>query len=136
MYSNFPVTVFELFQRQGIIKVFGINRINSKCRYLPEIATCFYIGLCNLRGNFFCIGFNLFRSTNPDGKRVRLNADLIPSKAPGGIIGASYEYLDKDVQAGQKYYYWLEFIDTQGKTVYGPRQVKATHGLFMPAIFH
>ena len=82
------------------------------------------------------IGFNILRSTHLDGERVRLNNDLIPSEAPGGIIGASYKYLDNDVQAGQNYYYWLEFIDSGGKTIYGPQHAQTLHGLFMPAILH
>jgi hypothetical protein len=82
------------------------------------------------------IGFNLFRSSNLDGERIKLNSDLIPSQAPGEVIGATYEYLDKNVQFGQEYYYWLEFIDTGGPTVFGPQPTKAAFGLFMPAILH
>ncbi len=82
------------------------------------------------------IGFNLFRSTNLDGERIRLNSHLIPSAAPGEIIGAAYAYEDKDVLAGQKFYYWLEFIDTGGSTVFGPQLAKASYGLFMPTILH
>ena len=35
------------------------------------------------------IGFNLFRSTSPDGDWEQLNDKLIPSQVTGGVGGAS-----------------------------------------------
>jgi hypothetical protein len=61
-------------------------------------------------------GFNLWRGSTPDAPSQQLNANLILSQAPGSAIGASYEYQDFDVAAGQTYYYWLEGVDLSGAT--------------------
>ena len=80
------------------------------------------------------IGFNLFRATDPDGELVQINPELIPSQAFGGLMGASYEFIDRDVQTGQTYYYWLEFIDIEGKTVFGPMQAILQFGIYLPLV--
>ncbi|HUV73931.1 MAG TPA: hypothetical protein VMW79_06455 [Anaerolineae bacterium] len=59
------------------------------------------------------VGFNLYRAGVPQfSEREKLNEGLIPSKAFGGMIGASYFYPDTEVVEGVTYYYWLESIDT------------------------
>ena len=69
-------------------------------------------------------GFNLYRAASTSGPQTRLNADLIPSQAPGSTQGALYEYLDSSVVAGQSYWYWLESVDVSGATVlHGPVSV-------------
>ncbi len=80
------------------------------------------------------IGFNLYRSLSVDGEQVRLNPEIIPSQVLGDIGGASYAYTDTDVQPGIVYYYWLEFIDTGGNTIYGPQQIMTLQGIFLPII--
>ena len=42
-------------------------------------------------------GFNIYRSETADGKYVKLNSALIPAKG-SATQGASYEFIDKDVQ--------------------------------------
>ena len=73
------------------------------------------------------LGFNLYRATTPDGTPEQLNGELIPSQAPGGG-GASYEWVDVNVEVGVTYYYWLEAVDIQGNgsPYFGP--VSATYG--------
>ena len=61
-------------------------------------------------------GFNLYRAESASGAQVKLNADLIPSQAPGSSQGALYEYLDANVASGQTYWYWLESVDISGAT--------------------
>lgn len=61
-------------------------------------------------------GFKLYRST--DGTRanaVLVTAQPILSTGRGGL-GASYEWRDTNVQAGQSYTYWLEEIELNGVT--------------------
>jgi hypothetical protein len=71
------------------------------------------------------VGFNLYRSESADGPRTRLNEGLIPSQAPGSLGGATYQYVDQEVQSGILYYYWLESIDVSGATdLYGPASAK------------
>jgi uncharacterized repeat protein (TIGR01451 family) len=67
------------------------------------------------------VGFNLHRSTSPDGSYFKLNETLIPSQAPGSIFGATYTWLDEDVEAGTTYYYKLEDVEVGGRrTFHGP----------------
>lgn len=80
------------------------------------------------------IGFNLLRSTDPDGERVQLNDKLIPSQAPGGLGGAFYEFVDTDVTPGVTYYYWLVFVDTSGEEVFGPVEALVWRTTFLPFV--
>jgi hypothetical protein len=66
------------------------------------------------------LGFNLYRSTSPNGERTRLNGEMIPSQVPGGG-GAMYEWADTTVSEPTTYYYWLETVDVAGATeMHGP----------------
>ena len=66
-------------------------------------------------------GFHLYRSTRIDAVGVRLNAALIPSRAPGGGQGAAYTFLDATAEPGTTYYYTLEDVDLNGTpTPHGP----------------
>ena len=81
-------------------------------------------------------GFNLYRSETAAGPGLQLNDSLIPPQNPGGMFGAVYTWLDKDVPAGVTYYYWLEDVDVHGiATRYGP--VSATvrsYRVYLPLV--
>jgi uncharacterized repeat protein (TIGR03803 family) len=65
-------------------------------------------------------GFHLWRSTDEQGDYARITQDLIPSEG-GPLLGATYRYIDQDVQPGKTYFYKLEDIDTSGEsTFHGP----------------
>jgi len=67
------------------------------------------------------LGFNLYRAESPDGRQIRLNANLIPSQGPGSPIGFKYSFADRTARPGRTYYYWLEAVDIYGMTAsYGP----------------
>jgi hypothetical protein len=68
------------------------------------------------------MGFNLWRGLSPDEPDTQLNANLIPSQAPGSTQGYSYQWIDQaDLTPGATYYYWLEDIDLNGiVTRHGP----------------
>ncbi len=52
---------------------------------------------------------------------------FVPSQAPGAAQGASYSFQDANVVAGQTYWYWLEDVALDGKTMlHGP--VSVTYG--------
>lgn len=55
-------------------------------------------------------GFNLYRATSRDGDFSKLNERLIPSEG-GPSSGASYDYVDRDVEPGQRYFYQLEDVE-------------------------
>jgi hypothetical protein len=64
-------------------------------------------------------GFNLYRSPVPSTVGELLA--YVPSQTPGSTQGASYEWVDSQVQAGQTYWYWLEDVDLAGQTtLHGP----------------
>jgi hypothetical protein len=67
------------------------------------------------------VGFNLWRSTDPDGEYERVNAVLVPAESLGGVEGGSYEYADGDATPGVTYYYKLEEVEVGGaRNWYGP----------------
>jgi len=69
-------------------------------------------------------GFNLYRAASENGEYVKINAALIPAQG-SATQGASYEFIDKDVQNRKACYYKLEDMDLNSTaTMHGP--VKAT----------
>jgi len=88
------------------------------------------------------LGFYVTRADSSDGPQVKLNADLIPSQAPGSPAGASYQYVDQGAEPGQVYYYWLEAVDAYGQSAeHGPVsatgsqvQAPAKYRVFLPWI--
>lgn len=70
------------------------------------------------------LGFNLYRGLADGGPWTQLNPALIPSQAPGGSQGFSYEYRDTAVLPDTTYYYLLESVDLAGTTArHGPVSV-------------
>ena len=66
-------------------------------------------------------GFNLYRSANDYEAGERINAELIPSQAPGSAQGFAYQFDDLDVTPGQTYWYTLEDVALAGGTaLHGP----------------
>lgn len=55
-------------------------------------------------------GFNIYRSTAENGDFAKLNETLIASRG-SPVSGASYEYVDDNVDAGQTYFYLLEDVE-------------------------
>jgi len=65
-------------------------------------------------------GFNLYRSASEKGEYTQRNTSLIPAKG-SNTQGASYEFVDTDVQNRKTYYCKLVDIDLNGKsTMHGP----------------
>ncbi len=65
------------------------------------------------------LGFNLYRASG-DEARVQINAELIPG-AGTTLQPQRYTFVDRDVQAGQTYRYWLEQVDIAGgRELFGP----------------
>ena len=59
-------------------------------------------------------GFNIYRAELADGQYAKINASLIPAKG-SSTEGASYEFIDTNVQNRKTYYYKLEDIDLSGR---------------------
>jgi hypothetical protein len=65
-------------------------------------------------------GFNIYRSNSENGEYIKINSSLIPANG-STTQGASYKFIDTNVQNRKMYYYKLEDIDLSGKsTMHGP----------------
>ena len=65
-------------------------------------------------------GFNIYRSKTEGGEYIKINSSIIPAQGLA-TQGASYEYVDTDVQNRKTYYYKLEDTDLSGNsTTHGP----------------
>jgi hypothetical protein len=65
-------------------------------------------------------GFNLWRSESENGQYSIINTALIPGQGSSSQ-GASYAFVDDDVQFRKTYYYKLEDIDFNStSTMHGP----------------
>ena len=58
------------------------------------------------------LGFNLYRSAQPDGARIQINPELILGR--GTSLGGDYQFLDEGGAPGA--WYWLEDIDWHLRT--------------------
>lgn len=67
------------------------------------------------------LGYNLYRATEENGRRAKVNENLIAAQALGGVSGASYEFVDNTIMPATTYYYWLEDVSLAGETsLHGP----------------
>ena len=65
-------------------------------------------------------GFNIYRSETENDGYAQINDSLIPAEG----TGASYEFVDTEIQNGKTYYYKLEDLDLGGNpTMHGPVMV-------------
>lgn len=60
------------------------------------------------------LGFNIWRSRGK-AEFKKINADLIPVKSPGGVLGNDYSYSDS-IERGGKYKYKLEIVTVTGES--------------------
>jgi hypothetical protein len=63
------------------------------------------------------VGFNLYRSTMPDGKYTLVNEGQFIASQGSPVSGAAYVYTDDDVSSAQTYYYVLEEIEADGSSI-------------------
>lgn len=79
-------------------------------------------------------GFNLYRSTSPDGPFTeKVNEALIPPSADP-LTGKEYTYVDTSAQGGVTYYYELQEVERNGNiNRFGPISVRAS-GLEWPQV--
>ncbi len=79
-------------------------------------------------------GFNVYRAASPDGVRSLLTPSPIPSQAPGGLTGASYEFADSTAQPGITYYYWIETVESTGSAWSQSLQGLLNYYILLPVI--
>ena len=69
------------------------------------------------------IGFHIFRTTLPDGKREKVTSRMIDG-AGNSSSARNYKWDDTDVQVEKSYRYWLASVSTKGVLEYhGPKSV-------------
>ncbi len=69
-------------------------------------------------------GYNLFRGENDNqDQALRVTATMI--EASNSPTGASYSFIDDEVEMNSSYYYWLQTIDFDGTSeMFGPITIK------------
>jgi len=73
-------------------------------------------------------GYNLYRSTTPDGAFERINGALVASASSDTYSGSKYRYTDH-AAPGVTYFYQLEAVENDGKTSrHGPISVDSQPG--------
>ena len=80
------------------------------------------------------LGFNIYRATEKNPIKTKLNATLMSAQSPGSVQGAIYAYTDDTVEQDVTYFYWLESVYLQGlSSLNGP--VSATVTVEQPATY-
>ncbi len=77
------------------------------------------------------LGFFIYRAENPEGPFTRLNTEPIPVQ-DGTLTGAKYTYRDTTTRWGHRYYYQLESLEQDGRTLRYPDMVESRAGLDWP----
>ncbi|MCB0221469.1 MAG: hypothetical protein KDH09_17360, partial [Chrysiogenetes bacterium] len=79
-------------------------------------------------------GFNIYRSTRPNGGFVQINSGLI-SGLGYSDLGGAYLFADDFVEPETTYYYLLEEVEYSGNThTYGPVEAWTNPGLSAPEV--
>lgn len=69
-------------------------------------------------GEVDIIGYNILRSTNPDGPFQPINSQLIPVQGDG-FTGNDYSYVDYPEKGFSAYYYLIERLDKNANATLG-----------------
>ena len=65
-------------------------------------------------------GFNMYRASSADGAYEKVNDELIPSQGGSGSL-KKYQFIDKNLENGTKYFYMVEAVKNPVRTrKYGP----------------
>ncbi len=68
------------------------------------------------------LGFDILRSRSEEGTYIKITEELVPANSDG-----QYQFTDKNVQVGVRYYYKLEDVNLNGvRTGHGPIAVEIT----------
>ncbi len=60
-------------------------------------------------------GFNVYRAETENGPWIRVNKEIIPGDDTTSLPH-TYEFYDKGLEVGKRYYYYVEEITFDGKT--------------------
>jgi len=60
-------------------------------------------------------GYLIYRSEKREGPFLRINQAIVHAVAGDDAAIQSYEYVDRDVEPGKTYYYYLDTVGNDGK---------------------
>lgn len=81
------------------------------------------------------LGFHIYRSEILEGERLLLTLEPIAAYYAGRPEGASYEWVDETATPGVTYYYWIELIFNDQRTLLlDPVTGKAGYSLMLPLL--
>jgi len=82
------------------------------------------------------VGFALWRSDSAEGAYSRITPSLIPAEGDA-THGASYEYIDEEVDRGETYWYKLEDVDIYGQSAFhGPVNAMVPEAVLCGMVSH
>ncbi len=108
----------------------GRTRNGTSCRTLPiAIAVAVSMAIATLaateaptarlkwkaRGESGTYGYLVYRSTTPEGPFQRVSRRIVPSTSSVGSTESEYEFVDRDVEVGRTYYYYLDTVGNDGR---------------------
>ena len=106
-----------------VVEIVGFQAIPAQNSVWLEWETGSEIGL---------VGFDLYRSGQPEGPFERLNDGLIAAQRPGSPLGSRYIWHDVDAPAGTSFYRLEQVEQGSERTSYGPVQVSVPYFTFLP----
>ncbi len=108
VYTNEKPDAVELAEVEAVVDG---NAVTVRWRTLTEMET---------------VGFNVMRSTSAEGLYEQANGTFIAARGEG-FSGARYEFVDRAVEAGVTYYYYVqEVLATGGAVDYPEWTVSST----------
>lgn len=67
------------------------------------------------------VGFNVFRAQNDGLNMTQINNEIIRNNLSSTTYKGKYRFIDKNVENTKTYYYYIQDVDTQGRTeLHGP----------------
>ena len=104
--TNFPIWTYPCEPN-------AVNLLSFKAQRKPDRVVLTWETATELNN----VGFYLYRSKTETGNRIKLNGgEMIAAKEAKSTYGAVYKFKDFLINPLRRYYYWLEAVDTEGKT--------------------
>jgi len=80
------------------------------------------------------LGFNIYRSSASEPEMQKINEERIESKVQLGSGGASYHYLDRDIQPATTYTYYLVEVTTGGAESIVSQETITPYYVYLPTL--
>lgn len=128
-YLGDPALLLKVYADPNQVVISGFQAVSSQDGNLVSWET---------GGENNLLGFNVYRSTSPDGIFTILNPELIQAKYLGSGSGGAYLFMDETGIYGETYFYKLEVSkNSGGSDFYGPQSaifIALLQKLFLPLL--